>query len=394
MWFWIFWACWMICILYQSAIYYYGDKLLKNYTDPDAPYILKNRSLPEPVSVIVCAHNEKENLMRLLPRLYEQNFKRFEIVVVDDRSTDGTLDFLLEEKKKHANLKVVWARFRPKHIRGKKYALTLGIRAASHDKLLLTDADCLPDTPDWIRGMSAPLESAALDRAPLDSATLDRAPREGDKVFVLGYSPYEKRKGLLNAFIRYETLLTAALYFSAALAGRPYMGVGRNLAYRKSFFMEKKGFHKHIGVMGGDDDLFVNAHATGKNVAISMDARTHVHSQPKNSLKEYFRQKTRHLSVGKHYKKSDKKWLGALSLSHILFWAGGVGLILAGTEPYFVISGLLLKGFLQFLFLKTAGRKLNDPINLALLPILDFLYVIYCVVLGISALSSNNTRWN
>lgn len=379
MWFWIFGACWMISILYQSAIYYYGHKLLNAHTDPESPYILRNKSLPEPVSVIVCAHNEKENLMRLLPRLYTQNFKRFEIVIVNDRSTDGTLDFLLQEKNQHPNLKVVWVRSRPRHIKGKKYALTLGIRAASHDKLLLTDADCLPDNNDWIRGMSTALDSAALD--------------EG-KSFVLGYSPYEKQKGLLNAFIRYETLLTAALYFSAALAGKPYMGVGRNLAYRKSFFLQKKGFHKYIRVMGGDDDLFVNEHATGSNVAISMDIRTQVHSKPKTSLKEYYRQKIRHLSVGKYYKGFDKKWLGALSLSHLFFWIGLVGLILLGTEPYFVISGLLIRGFMQFLFLKTAGRKLNDPINLALLPILDFLYVIYCVVLGISALSSNNTRWN
>ncbi|WPP52178.1 glycosyltransferase [Catalinimonas niigatensis] len=363
---------------------------MNTHTDPESPYTLKNKSLPEPVSVIVCAHNEKENLMRLLPRLYAQNFKRFEIVIVNDRSTDGTIDFLLEEQNQHPNLKVVWVRSRPQHIKGKKYALTLGIRAASHDKLLLTDADCLPDTNDWIRGMSATLDSAALDMLDHTANTL----KNEEKTFALGYSPYEKQRGLLNAFIRYETLHTAALYFSAALAGKPYMGVGRNLAYRKSFFMQKKGFHRYLSVMGGDDDLFVNEHATSSNVAISMDTRTQVHSKPKTSLKEYYRQKKRHLGVGKYYKEFDKKWLGAFSFSHILFWMGFIVLILAGTEPYFVISGLLTRGFMQFLFLKTAGRKLNDPINLALLPILDFLYVIYYIVLGISAVSSNNTRWS
>lgn len=374
MWVWVFWVFWMLCILYLSAIYWYGHKLLSNYTKDDSPFLLKNKSLPEAVSVIVCAHNEKENLQRLLPKLYAQNFKRFEIVVVDDRSTDGTLEFLHQEKKNHPNLKVVWIRFRPDYIKGKKYALTLGIRAASHDKLLLTDADCMPDSPDWIRGMSAALE--------------------GNTSFVLGYSPYEKRKGLLNAFIRYETLLTAAFYFSAALAGKPYMGVGRNLAYRKSFFLAKKGFYRHIRLAGGDDDLFVNENATADNVAISLDPRSRVYSLPKTKLIEYYRQKTRHLSVGKYYKQFDKNWLGAFSISQIIFWIGLIVLILAGTEPYFMISGLLLKGFMQFNFLKTASGKLNDPIDLVLLPILDFLYVIYYVVLGIRALSSNNTRWN
>ncbi len=389
MWLWIFWVCWIIAIFYQSAIYYYGYRLLNRHEEDEATYVLKNQSLPEPVSVIVCAHNEKENLMRLLPALYAQNYKRFEIVIVNDRSTDGTLDYLLQEKKRHPHLKVVWARFRPNHISGKKYALTLGIRAATYDKLLLTDADCLPSSRDWIRGMSAALDSAALS-----SVTLEETNSRKKKLFVLGYSPYEKHKGLLNSFIRYETLHTAALYFSAALAGHPYMGVGRNLAYRKSFFMQKKGFFKHIQVMGGDDDLFVNEHAMHSNTAISLDERTKVYSSPKKTWKEYYRQKTRHLSVGKYYKSFDKKWLGALSFSHIIFWLGLLGLIGGGSEPYLIVSGLIVKGFCQFLFLKTASRKLNDPINLALLPILDFLFVIYYVVLGVSAISSNNTRWN
>ncbi|WP_277477947.1 glycosyltransferase [Catalinimonas alkaloidigena] len=362
---------------------------MSKYTEDDTPYLHRNKSLPEAVSVIVCAHNEKERLKQLLPVLYAQNFKRFEIVVVDDRSTDGTLEFLYQEKKNHPNLKIVWVRARPEYIKGKKYALTLGIRAASHDKILLTDADCLPDSNNWIRGMSAALESAPLESSTPESSTL-----RNKKDFVLGYSPYEKRKGLLNAFIRYETLLTATLYCSAALAGKPYMGVGRNLAYRKSFFLAKKGFYKYIRIAGGDDDLFINEHATSDNVAIRISPQTKVHSIPKTTLLAYYRQKIRHLSVGKYYKQFDKKWLGALSISQIIFWIGLIVLILAGTEPYFIISGLIIKGYVQFIFIKTASRKLNDPIDLVLLPILDFLYVIYYVVLGIRALSSNNTRWN
>ncbi|WKN31760.1 glycosyltransferase [Porifericola rhodea] len=369
----LLWAFWMICIMYQASIFWYGRRLLQTYEEDQSAYLYKNQQLPDAVSVIVCAHNELPNLKRLLPLLYEQNYRRYEIIIVDDRSTDGTIDFLLEEKKKHSQLKVVWVRHRPEYIKGKKYALTLGIRAASYEKLLFTDADCLPNSTEWIRGMNAALKE--------------------NKDFVLGYSPYQQHKGLLNLFIRYETLMTAALYFSAALAGRAYMGVGRNLAYRKSFFMEKKGFYKHIRVAGGDDDLFVNEHASANNVAISLDDKTKVFSVPKHKLIEYYRQKTRHLSVGKYYKKTDHRWLGPLSISYIVFWIGLIGLILAGIEPYLILLGFLLKGFLQFTFLKTASRKLNDSINLALLPILDFLYVIYYVVLGISALSSKNTRW-
>ncbi len=295
-------------------------------------------------------------------------------MVVDDCSTDGTLDFLLSEKEAHPRLKVVWLRHRPAHIRGKKYPLTLGIRAARYERLLLTDADCQPASDKWISGMTADLN--------------------GSGEIVLGYSPYFRRKGLLNTYIRYETLLTAGLYFSAALRGKPYMGVGRNLAYQKSLFMRHKGFYGHLHLLGGDDDLFVNRYATAKNTCIVTAPQYQVHSLPKEEWRQYFRQKIRHLSVGKYYKKEDQRWLGSLSACHFIFWCGLFGLILGGYEPIFIVTGLILKWFSQFYFLKTTADKLKDTINLALLPILDFLYVIYYIILGIRAISRKNTQWN
>jgi glycosyltransferase involved in cell wall biosynthesis len=372
--FWIIWSGWMLVIICQLVFFLYCRSKLNSYQDEPETTRSKNPPLPEGVSVIVCAHNELVNLQKLLPVLFAQNYRRFEVVVVNDRSTDGTLDYLLSAQQEYPTLKIVWLRYRPRHIRGKKYALTIGIRAAAYDKLLLTDADCLPLSPDWIRGMASRLE--------------------GDTTFVLGYSPYKRAKGILNHYIRYETLLSGALYLTAAIEGRPYMGVGRNLAYRKSFFMQQKGFYRHIHITGGDDDLFVNEHATSDNTRIAIAPAAQVLSRPKTNWKEYYRQKKRHLSVGKYYKRSDKLWLGILSSSHLLFWTGLVVLISLQSEPIFVLTGLLLKWLVQFFFLKTASSKLKDSINLALLPILDFLYVIYYIILGISALFSNNTRWN
>jgi len=371
---WIIWGIWMLAILYLLVFFEKARRAL-THKDYDKKNIPPPQSVPsEGVSIIVCAHNELANLQQLLPLLYQQNYDNYEIIVVEDCSTDGSLDFLLAEKSKNPKLRIVWLRHRPRHIRGKKYALSLGIRAARHDRLLLTDADCRPLSDIWVAGMASQLKE----------------PHQ----IVLGYSPYQPESGLLNTYIRYETLLTGGMYLSAALNGHPYMGVGRNLAYRKSLFMQHKGFCQHLHITGGDDDLFVNRHATAENTTTVTAKSCQVYSIPKTSWRQYYRQKIRHLSVGRYYKKKDQRWLGLFSASHFIFWIGLFGLIPGEHEPIFIISGLMTKWFSQFLFLKTTTTKLKDPINLALLPILDFLYVIYYVVLGIRALSSNNTEWN
>ena len=236
----------------------------------------------QPLSVVVCAHDEETNLRELIPHLLSQQHPAFEVIVVNDRSNDGTYDLLLEETKKHEHLKMVNVKATPAHVNGKKFGITLGIKAARYDWILLTDADCRPNGEQWLRSVS------------------ERC-RE-DKNFVLGYSAYEKRPGFLNLFIRFETLFTAIQYIGYALAGNPYMGVGRNLAYRKSVFLENKGFNNFLRVTGGDDDLFVNQHATAKNTAVVWGEDALVYSFPKTTFREFYRQKVRHLSVGKKYR--------------------------------------------------------------------------------------------
>ncbi len=359
---------------YQLGLYLYlGLKLIAYQEPSENLYIPKNQVMPPPVSVIICAHNEKENLQALLPMLYSQLYKNFQIVIVDDASSDGTIDFLREEEKNHPNLKVVWIKYRPKHVQSKKFALTMGIKAAQHEKLVLTDADCRPDSDYWLTGMASKLEN--------------------EVEFVLGYSPYQMDKGLLNHFIRFETLHTGFLYISAALAGHPYMGVGRNLAYRKSYFLKKKGFYRIHHLVGGDDDLFVNRHACGSNTKVSIHKNTLMHSIPKKNWQAFYRQKVRHLGIGKYYKRKDKIWIGLLSISSVLLWICFPVLLFHENERYYAIIGFLLRWGLLFAVFISAGKKLNDPINWVLLPIFDVLYVIYYMIIGTKALSTKNTRW-
>ena len=182
---------------------------------------------------------------------------------------------------------------------GKKFALTLGIKAAKYDYLLLTDADCYPRDKDWISSM---------------------AKHFFNKTIVLGYGAYEKHKGLLNKLVRFDTFQVAMQYFSYALIGKTYMGVGRNLAYKKSLFFDNKGFATHLHLPSGDDDLFIKEVATYNNTAISIEYSSHTLSVPKMNWKSWIRQKSRHLSTGIYYKNYHKLMLGSWTLSQILFW--------------------------------------------------------------------------
>lgn len=326
-----------------------------------------------PVSVVICAHDEEENLKRLLPSIFRQNHKKMEVVVVDDRSNDNTYDYLLQQKSIHDNLKIVNVEKTPAHVNGKKYGLTLGIKAAKYEHILLTDADCEPLSDDWVS-----LMAQAYDE---------------NTQIVLGYSPYLKAKGLLNNFIRFETLCTGIQYLSAAQKGRPYMGVGRNLSYRKSFFVDRKGFNKYLKVIGGDDDLFVNEHSDKYNTKIVIGEKANVASMPKQTWSSYLSQKIRHLSVGKFYKKKDKLHLGTVALSQILFWVLLIVLSLFRFELYYLLGGYIIKLALLTILFYRAGKRLGDKINLWLMPLFDFLWFVYYLIIGARALFTRKVKW-
>ena len=190
------------------------------------------------VSIVVAAWNELENLKELLPLLEAQEYPNFEIVVADDRSQDGTYDYLLFNEGGFKKMSFVRIESLPSHFTAKKFAVTMGIKKATKEIILLTDADCRPISTHWIDSMVTQMTQG--------------------KDVVLGFSPYEFEDSRLNSLIRYETFQTAIQYFSFALAKMPYMGIGRNLMYRRELFWVTNGFAKHHGLLGGDDDLFVN----------------------------------------------------------------------------------------------------------------------------------------
>lgn len=268
------------------------------------------------VSVIVAARNEAHNLRDYLHTLLEQDYPEYEVIVVDDGSEDDTRAVLDDFMQHYPRLRRTFVPQDARIISSKKLALTLGIKAARYDFLLFTDADCRPASRYWIREMMS-----GFDRSP------------GTDV-VLGFGAYFKGKGLLNRLVRYDTLFNGLHYLGAARCHHPYMGVGRNLAYRKEWFLSHNGFSPYLGEQAGDDDLIVNRHATGRTTATVTGPDSLTWSPAKQTWREWWHQKRRHLGVSPHYTWRSRMRLGAEPLSRALWYALAVFLIARGATAF------------------------------------------------------------
>src|ERR1700722_14238782 len=294
----------VFCVITLVQLFYYGwfFRRLAFYSP-----LPKDHSQQHPVSVIICARDEAAKLVTHLPGSLVQSYpSTHEVIVVNHNSQDETRFLLDEFKKTFKGLHIVNLEHEAIGIPGKKYPLSMGIKEALYEIVLLTDADCVPASEFWMQKMQDGY-------------------RNGIEV-VLGYSPYKKSAGFLNKIIRFDTFHTALQYLSYALAGLPYMGVGRNLSYKKDVFFRNKGFSAINHVTGGDDDLFINKVATKDNTAVVIDPDTFMLSEPKKTFGEWFRQKSRHYTTAKYYKPRHKLLLGLYSATHFLFY------------PLFIIS--------------------------------------------------------
>ena len=370
-----------------------------------------------PVSVIVAAHNELKNLQKLLPVLLSQNHPDFEIIVAEDRSYDESFEYLYDLRAQNPLLRIVRVDETPTHITHKKYAITLAIKAAKNEILLFTDADCMPQSNNWVTEMSRQFLVEKLEN------------KTEEKAIILGISPYfginfqektqEKTQekanktgfSFLNFIIQYETFYTVLQYMCFALAGAPYMGVGRNLSYKKSLFMNANGFNDFQKLLSGDDDLFVNHQATSKNVGICISKESHIKTYPKKNWKDWYHQKVRHLTTGKHYKLQSKVLLGFYNFSTVGFWISQiiilpliVGYLITTTNLatidvkmqliilLFSIISLLIM-IIKPLFFVLSAKKMSLKVNFLGILFFDFLYVFYMLIIGTIAIFTKTARW-
>jgi glycosyltransferase involved in cell wall biosynthesis len=326
------------------------------------------------VSVVVCAKNEEENVKAFIPMLAEQDYPDFEIVLIDDASSDETLEVFEQFETKYPNIRLVKVKNNEAFWGNKKYALTLGIKSARKEYLLFTDADCYPTSKSWITAMTSQF-------------TLH-------KTIVLGYGGYEKReRSLLNKIIRYETVLTAMQYFSWAKAGHPYMGVGRNLAYKKEEFFNVNGFIDHIQVRSGDDDLFINQAANDANTTIAYSPESFTYSKPKESYSEWFTQKRRHATTARYYKLFDKFQLTMFYLSQLSFFLTAIILLAFQFQWIAVLALVATRYTLVWITVGFSAGKLKENDVKVWFPIVEIALIFTQINIFITNLFSKPIHW-
>jgi glycosyltransferase involved in cell wall biosynthesis len=343
----ILWSVLLLSFIVQMIYYFFV------YAKVTKQKAAKESNEQQSVSVIICARNESENLSAHLPIILEQEYSNYEVVVVNDCSSDDSEDVLKHFSALYPHLKVTTIKEDEKFTHGKKLAMTIGIKAAKNEWLMFTDADCMPENRQWI-------------------ATMQKHFTPDNKV-VLGYGGYKTRKGFLNKLIRFDTFFIALQYLGFARCKMPYMGVGRNLAYRKSLFIKNKGFASHAHIPSGDDDLFINEAAEGSFTAAEYSLSSHTRSNPKTTYESWKVQKKRHMSTARHYKTKQKYLLILEPLTRILFFF--LCLILAIFSPYFYVAiGLFfVRVMVQQIIFSKALKNLNEKHILALSSLFDLL---------------------
>ena len=333
----------------------------------------KATSQTHPVSVVICARDEAANLAKNLPGALVQQYRTtHEVIVVDDNSFDDSKYLLEEFQKTFRQLHVVQLKQEAKLIPGKKFPLSVGIKTAKYEIVLLTDADCVPASEFWIDKMQETYDDQTE--------------------IVLGYGSFHKKKGLLNKIVRWETFHTALQYFSYALAGIPYMGVGRNLSYKKAVFFRHKGFTSHNNIPSGDDDLFINMAATKRNTKINIDPDAFTFSNSPASWSQWIKQKSRHYSTGKFYKAGHKFLLGTYSFSLFIFYPLLAASIIFYSWQYsLAVYGLRL--LVQAMVLYPCMKKLKEKSLYPWFVFIDIGMFFYYLVFSVSLFKKPRPAW-
>lgn len=304
-----------------------------------------------PLSVVICARNESENLRRNLPAILKQDYPDFEVIVINDGSTDESEDLLSELEEEYPNLYHSFTPDSARYISRKKLALTLGIKASKYDWLVFTEADCTPVSDKWLRRI-------ARNFTPSTD-------------IVLGYSGYERGKGWLHKRVSFDSLFTSLRYLGFALAGKPYMGIGRNLAYRKELFFKVKGFSTHLNMQRGEDDLFINQIANENNTRVETSPDSVIRMQPVERYKDWKEEKVSYMATARFYKGSQRWLLGLETATRLLFYVACLsGIVFGILSFHWLAAGLALLLWIvrysaqAYVINKTANEMGRQPLLL------------------------------
>lgn len=326
-----------------------------------------------PVSIIISARNSVLKLEDNIQHWLTQDYPNFEVVIIDDRSSDETAYFLVKTAEKEPLLKYVL--LDPDVIKNgsKKLALTLGIKKAKNNYFLLTDADCIPSSDQWLKHMATGFTHK--------------------KDIVLGVSPVNTKKSFLGRLSQYENLLTAMQYLGMSIKGKPYMGVGRNLAYTRGIYDSVGGFSKHHHLPAGDDDLFVQEASNANNTIVCIQPESYVNTVGPKNWKEYWKQKMRHLWIGKQYRSDVKTSLAWLPISQLLFWTIIIIWFITGSSWLWPIIPIIVKIVPEWIIFVKKGKLLNMPLAGPYYLFYNIFYSFWYVVISMNAFFKRKIVW-
>ncbi|MFT6716168.1 MAG: biofilm PGA synthesis N-glycosyltransferase PgaC [Saprospiraceae bacterium] len=326
-----------------------------------------------PVSVIICAKNELVNLKSFLPFTLNQAYKDFEVIVVVDHSKDGSYEYLTKVAKSNPRLRVF--QFEEKKVSdGKKDALQFGINQASHEHLLLTDADCHPTSIHWIKHMASGFSD--------------------ENQLVLGIGTYKSSGNkLLSTIIQWDSLMVAIQYLSYALQGNTYMSVGRNVAYTKSLFYAVSGFNSHMDISSGDDDLFVQEVKGNTKASIIINPSAHTQSVSCESWQSYLKQKSRHFTTSSKYPPSTLLLLGFYQLCTVIYYVSIIGSLFVHSSIALLLTMFLIKNFVQASVFRRIFFKIGVRVQLIPFLFFDIFWVALLTFVNIKRIISPSSKW-
>lgn len=326
------------------------------------------------VSVIIAARNEYRNLNLHLKSIVNQEYSDFEVIVVNDKSTDESEALLSEFKNTHQNFNFISIKETPSDFDSKKYALQTGIEKAKNELILLTDADCYPNSTLWISEMVSQLTQ--------------------DKDIVLGLSPFEiAEPNFIKQFQQYENCITAIQFIFFSKRGMAYMGVGRNLLYRKKIFTDVNGFEGIKSIKGGDDDLLLQKIAKPSNVSVCTSSKSVVYSYPKEKVKDYWLQKLRHYGVGRYYKPQLSLSLTLIDLNRSLFYLTFLTLLISGNYFYSLSLFLLRMAMFLLFYILVISKLRVYTSNITALLTFDSLHILQRNLVGFLSFIFNPKKW-
>lgn len=361
-----------LCLYYGLYHFRTGRYGLKRKKEAGEPEEATPEKLPA-VSVVLTARNDASWLRENLVYLLEQDYPNFEVVVVDYLSQDDTPYVLKLLKDYYPHLKIVPFKEDVNLFQGKKYPLSIGIKSAKNDILMLADPDCTPKNLHWLRGMVKGYQG------------------EKFKVkIVLGYCGVKRTKTLLGVLQQYDALYYGASYLGSALLGHPYTGSGRNLSYRRSFFFKQGAFISHYDVADGSDDLFVYQNADKKNTVICIDSDACLTAEPKKSFAAWHDERRHRVATRNRHSLGSRLQEDLPYLANLLFYAAAVLLVLRGTLPWPVVAAAAaIKWAWQIVCFSRLTKRFDGGYVHLAAPLLEIYFIIANTILILLPLPNN-----